>query len=82
MTLDLFGRKISFLNASDPTAIGVKGTVMLESMKMLYLSTPAGLKGFQKRGSVARVDGTDELIACDSMIGRVEDRLSRRVRKR
>ena len=82
MTLDLFGKKISFLNATDPTVIGVKGTVMLESMKMLYLATPGGLKAFEKRGSVAKIEGTDELIACYSMIGRVEDRLSRRVRKR
>ena len=87
--IDLFGKKISLLNASDPTTIGIKGTVMLESMKMLYLATPSGLKGFQKRGSVVRIEDDDHhqekrnsLIICDSMVGRVEDRLNRRGRKR
>lgn len=79
--IDLFGRKISILNAADPTFIGAKGIVMLESMKMLYLATPTGLRSFQKRGSVVKVEGTSDLVVCDSMLGRVEDRLARRVRR-
>jgi RNase P/RNase MRP subunit p29 len=81
--IDLFGKRIALLNSSDPTTIGIKGTVMLESMKMIYLATPTGLKGFQKRGSVVRVEEEgNALIICDSMMGRVEDRLNRRGRKR
>ena len=81
MMIDLFGRKISILNAADPTLIGAKGTVMLESMKMLYLATPTGLKSFQKHGSIVKLDETNDLVVCDSMLGRVEDRLTRRVKR-
>jgi RNase P/RNase MRP subunit p29 len=81
MMIDLFGRKVSILKANDPTLIGAKGTVMLESMKMLYLATPAGLRSFQKRGSVVKVEDTSEIVVCDSMLGRVEDRLNRRFKR-
>jgi RNase P/RNase MRP subunit p29 len=78
--IDLFGERVSIAASSDPTLIGVRGTVMLESMKMLYVSTPKGIVSFPKRGSVVRVIGSNELLACDSMVGRLEDRLLRRTR--
>ena len=75
--IDLIGQRVSIAGSSDPTLIGVRGTVMLETMKMLCLSTPGGLVRFQKRGSVVRIVDSDELLACDSVAGRPEDRLLR-----
>ena len=78
--IDLFGVRVSIAGSSDPTLTGVRGTVVLESMKMLYLSTARGVLGVPKRGSVVRLIDSDELLACDSMVGRIEDRLLRRTR--
>ncbi len=79
--IDLFGKRVSILQATDPTLIGTSGTIMLESMKMLYLATPTGLLSFQKHGSVVKVEESSKLVLCDSMQGRVEDRLTRRVKR-
>ena len=75
--MDLFGRRVSIAASADPTLIGVRGTVMLESMKLLYLTTAKGILGVPKRGSVVRVLGSNELLECDSMVGRLEERLLR-----
>ena len=79
--IDLFGRKIAIVNAADPTLVGMKGIVMLESMQMLQLETANGTRSIQKRGSVLKVEGTNDLVICDSLLGRLEDRLGRRTRR-
>jgi RNase P/RNase MRP subunit p29 len=60
--------------------MGVRGTVVLESMRMLYLSTAKGMVSVPKRGSVLRVLGSKELLECDSMVGRLEERLTKGMR--
>ncbi len=71
------GRSVTIIACSDPKMVGFRGTLALESMRMITIVSAERRVSVAKTGTVLRLDGTDGLVECDGMNGRVEDRLSR-----
>ena len=75
--MPLLGREIMVLRANDPSLVGLKGIVELESMKMLTVVSGTRKRSLPKLGTVLQLEDSKKLIVADDMVGRLEDRLAR-----
>lgn len=75
--IDIIGRKIAIVQASDPSVIGVKGIFALESMKTITILSGSHKRVVPKLGTVLQIQDSGKLIIGNEMAGRIEDRLAR-----
>lgn len=75
--MHLLGKTVAVVRSSDPTIVGLRGTLALESMHMITITTPDRSVRVSKTGTVLQVEKTGVLVSADDMRGRIEDRLSR-----
>lgn len=77
----IVGERVKVLNASDPTQIGVRGEVVLESANTIVIEDEGKMKRVQKKGTVLQLRDDREVLRGDELLGRLEDRLGRLTRR-
>jgi RNase P/RNase MRP subunit p29 len=75
--VNLIGRRVKILVATDPTQVGLSGELLLERSKTLQLESHGRRLTIQKLGTVIELAGTREVIRGDDILGRVEERIAR-----
>ncbi len=71
------GEDVTVLHCTDPSIKGLKGRLVGESMKIFQLKTGVRLISVPKSGSAIRIENSGEVLICDEMVGRLEERLAR-----
>ena len=78
--MNLIGRRVKILVATDPTQVGLSGELVLERSKTLLLESHGRRLTIQKSGTVIELAGRGEVIRGDDVLGRVEERIARDAR--
>ncbi len=80
---ELIGLKVQVIKSSDPTKIGMEGTVVDETMNMLLVNTSKGIKKLPKAGNTFRfwIKGKKVEILGDVLVGRPEERIKKKLNK-
>ncbi len=80
---ELIGLKVQVIKSSDPTKIGMEGTVVDETMNMLLVNTSKGIKKLSKAGNTFRfwIKGKKVEILGDVLVGRPEERIKKKLNK-
>ncbi len=73
--MSVVGTKALVIDAKDGSLRGRKGEIVLETANTLLLKTAEGTITIQKAGTVLQVDGDDEPLAGNDILGRLEDRI-------
>jgi RNase P/RNase MRP subunit p29 len=73
--MNVIGRLVTVVDASDPTIAGRSGEVILETAKTLLLSKKGEDFTIQKKGTVLILADSNEIVTGDDIMGRLEDRL-------
>ena len=76
--MNLIGKRITVVRASDPTKNGIRGRIVMETSKTFLLDSDNGRLRLEKLGSMMVVSPGNEAVAGDELLGRPEDRLRRR----
>ena len=79
----IVGNFVTIVGSTDPTKLGRRGEVVLETCKTLVLDSPnkgrrRGPIRVEKNGTVLEVEGSKTIIDGRDTIGRLEDRLGSR----
>ncbi len=77
--MNLIGRRVKILVATDPNQVGLSGELVLERSKTLLLESHGRRLTIQKLGTVIELagKGRGEVIRGDDILGRVEERIAR-----
>jgi RNase P/RNase MRP subunit p29 len=75
--IDLIGKKIAVVQCADPSILGLRGILSLESMKTVTILSGSSKRMVPKRGTVLQVQDGGRLVIGDEMMGRVEERIAR-----
>ena len=78
--IGLMGKDVAVVACTDPIMVGLRGTVALESMHMIRITTGAAAErtvSVQKKGTVLVLQESGKVVVADEMNGRIEDRLAR-----
>ncbi len=75
--MNLIGRRVKILVATDPTQVGLSGELVLERSKTLLLESHGRRLTIQKLGTMIELAGSGEVIRGDEILGRVEERIAR-----
>jgi len=75
--VNLIGRRVKILVATDPNQVGLSGELVLERSKTLLLESQGRRLTIQKLGTVIELAGKGEVIRGDDILGRVEERIAR-----
>ena len=75
--MNLIGRRVKILVATDPNQVGLSGELVLERSKTLLLESQGRRLTIQKLGTVIELAGKGEVIRGDDILGRVEERIAR-----
>ncbi len=75
--MNLIGRSVKILDATDPTQVGLSGEVVLERSKTLLLESHGRRLTIHKLGTVIELAGRGEVIRGDDILGRFEERIAR-----
>jgi len=75
--VNLIGRTVKILVATDPTQVGLSGELVLERSKTLLLESHGRRLTIQKLGTVIELGARGEVIRGDDVLGRVEERIAR-----
>jgi len=74
----VLGSEVTIIKcASSPLMVGLRGTVALESMRMLTIVSSGSRSMIPKKGTVLQIRGTNELVIADEMKGRLEERIAK-----
>jgi len=73
----LLGMDVAVVQSSNPLMVGFRGTVALESMRMITIVSRSKKVTVPKTGTVLQLLEKGKVVVGDEMIGRIEDRLSR-----
>ncbi|MDA4127942.1 MAG: ribonuclease P protein subunit [Thaumarchaeota archaeon] len=77
----LVGERVKIVASSDPTQLGLKGEVVLESAGTFLVDSGKKTLRIQKKGTVFQLSGSREVVCGDEMPGRLEDRMARAVKR-
>jgi RNase P/RNase MRP subunit p29 len=77
----IIGEKVKVVASSDPTQIGFRGSVVLETFGTFLLRLESKTVRLQKKGVVLQLAGTKDLVRGDEMEGRLQDRIGRATRR-
>jgi RNase P/RNase MRP subunit p29 len=75
--VNLIGRRVKILVATDPTQVGLSGELVLERSKTLLLESHGRRLTIQKLGTVIELAESGDIIRGDEILGRVEERIAR-----
>ena len=75
--MNLIGRRVKILVATDPNQVGLSGELVLERSKTLLLESQGRRLTIQKLGTVIELGARGEVIRGDDVLGRVEERIAR-----
>jgi RNase P/RNase MRP subunit p29 len=77
--IGLMGKDVAVVACTDPIMVGLRGTVALESMHMIKITTSRADRtvSVQKKGTVLVLQDSGKVVVADEMKGRIEDRLAR-----
>lgn len=75
--MNLIGRRVKVLVATDPNQVGLSGELVLDRSKTLMLESHGRRLTIQKSGTVIELAGRGEVIRGDDILGRVEERIGR-----
>ena len=80
---ELVGLQCEVAKAPNRSLTGIKGKIILETMKTLVIKSESGPRRVQKKGAVFRVNIGNEEVDVDgsSMVARPEDRIKKKIRK-
>lgn len=81
---ELIGLEAKVVRSSHPGYVGISGRVLDETMNMLYIETPRGIKAVPKETSTFLFTlPTGELVEVEGWVirARPEDRVKRRVKR-
>lgn len=80
---ELIGLQCKVVKADNLSQIGIEGTVVNETRKILTLETPKGEKKLPKQGSVFRFYIGDQKadVPGDALIARPEDRIKKKIKE-
>ena len=73
--MSIVGTRAVIVDSKDGTKLGRKGEIVLETANTLVLKTAEGSITIEKAGTVLQVEGDDEPLVGDDILGRLEDRL-------
>lgn len=73
--MSIVGSRIKILDSKDATKRGRRGEIVLETANTMILRTEEGKIIVEKKGTVLEVEGKDEPLAGDDLLGRLEDRI-------
>ncbi len=73
----LLGMDVAIVQSSNPLMVGFRGTVALESMRMITIVSTSKKITVPKTGTVLQLLEDGKVVVGDEMNGRIEDRLSR-----
>jgi len=73
--MSVVGTRAAIVDSKDGTKVGRKGEIVLETSNTLLLKTAEGTITVEKAGTVLEVEGDDEPLAGDDILGRLEDRI-------
>jgi RNase P/RNase MRP subunit p29 len=73
--MSVVGTRAMIIDSKDGSLHGRKGEVVLETANTLLLKTADGTITVEKAGTVLQVDGDDEPLLGDDILGRLEDRI-------
>jgi len=75
--VNLIGRRVKILVATDPNQVGLSGELVLERSKTLLLESHGRRLTIQKLGTVIELAERGDIIRGDEILGRVEERIAR-----
>lgn len=73
--MNIIGKTVKVLDASDLTKVGVEGKVIYETAKMLVISSNSRKKMVEKIGTKILVEGN--VVDCNSLLGRLDRRIEK-----
>jgi RNase P/RNase MRP subunit p29 len=73
----VLGLDVAVVQCSNPAMVGLRGTVALESMRMITIVSESRKVTLAKSGTVLQLKDGGRLVIGEEMNGRIEDRLSR-----
>lgn len=76
---ELTGLKVEIVKSSDPSKVGIKGTVAKETMGLIIIDTGKGKKSVPKKECAFRFFLDKAVVDVDgkALIGRPEDRIKK-----
>ncbi len=75
--MNVVTRTLTIVSSTDPSKVGRKGTVLMESCNMLTLDVGGRKLAVEKKGSAFQVSGSREVLTGSDVAGRLEDRLGK-----
>ena len=75
--IQLLGKEVAIVQSANPLLVGVRGTLALESMRMITIVSGSKKITVAKTGTVLQLQESGKVVLGDEMNGRIEDRLSR-----
>jgi RNase P/RNase MRP subunit p29 len=75
--IGILGMDVTIVQCSNPSMVAVRGTVVLESMRMITIVSGTKKLAIAKTGTALQLRETGKVVIADEMNGRIEDRLSR-----
>ena len=78
--MSVIGQDVTVARADDPTKVGRKGVVVLETANTLLLQSGDARCRVEKQGSVFLLGRSGDVVNGDEIAGRLEDRLGGRSR--
>ncbi|HXW36882.1 MAG TPA: ribonuclease P protein subunit [Nitrososphaerales archaeon] len=76
--MNIVGSTVTVVGSTDPTKVGVRGEVLIDSAKTILIESEGGRITVEKKGSVLQVQGTRDVVVGLDLMGRQEDRLRSR----
>lgn len=78
--MNLVGRDLTVLGSADPSKVGRRGVVVLDTARTLMIESDGRAVRVEKAGSLFEVSGASRPVAGSEVSGRLEDRLGVRAR--
>lgn len=75
--MNVLTKELVVLSARDPTKVGLRGIVAMDTFNMLTLDVGGRLVAVEKKGSAFQLQEGRMVITGSDIMGRLEDRLGR-----
>lgn len=80
---ELIGLQCEIVQSNNKSLVGIRGKIILETMKTLVIKTGIKPKRVQKKNTTFRLDINGEKVDVDGseLVARPEDRIKKKIRK-
>ena len=72
--MNVIGERLSVVKSTDPSKVGIEGTVLLDTAKTLVIGSGGRTLRVEKAGSVFQVCSSGRVVLDSDISGRLEDR--------